>query len=169
MFLFFFFFLANDSLAGSEGRARAQNTWGHLRCTCSCTLAAPSSGRCGCASPAAAGGCSGPRWGGAAGSGPWTSGRSSRRRPAEREREVSLKAKLMMWILVMFSFILQSLLRGEVNQTGFNLQRMRGIKGSSILQLTCWPASRTSGDYSLFPSSFNCKRREGGALTSLLI
>lgn len=62
----------------------------HVRCTCSCTSAAPDVWRCGCAIPEEAGGCNGPLWVDAAGSARWTSGQSSRRTPVsacENHRE----------------------------------------------------------------------------------
>lgn len=103
-----------------QGRCEQWGAWGHLRCTCSCTWAAPSSGRCGCASPAAAGGCSGPRWEGAAGSAPWTSGQSSHRRPAGRESS-------LFSILAFETYIDTALIYGssECSLSSFNESRLK--------------------------------------------
>lgn len=78
----------------------------HFRYTCSCTSAAPSSWRCGCASPAAAGGCSGLRWVGAAGSVPWRSGQSSHRRPGEQKAKLHVEMHQAHTLSCPFTFIL---------------------------------------------------------------
>ena len=85
LFFFFFFFFCKRQVGKGRmcGEEKADGV--RFRYTCSCTSAAPSSWRCGCASPAGAGGCNVPQWGGAEDFVPWRIDQSSHRRPKKKQ------------------------------------------------------------------------------------